>query len=234
MKSNRKYTLAKLIACFQAAMLDTGWVFIRDNPCRERKKTLSQKDYFETFDYVRLAQLELIAEHINHFSISGDCAELGVFRGYFAQKIQEFMPNRKLLLFDTFEGFDLRDIQVEKSLSPNSAHDDFSCTDIAKILTIFSDPNKLEIRKGFFPETARENDGPFAFVSLDVDLYQPTLEGLKFFYPRLSPGGVMLVHDYNNSRYPVVSKAVHEFFDGGVGFIPIPDKNGSILITKNS
>jgi O-methyltransferase len=67
-----------------------------------------------------------------------------------------------------------------------------------------------------------------------VDLYQPTLEGLKFFYPRLSPGGVMLVHDYNNSRYPVVSKAVHEFFDGGVGFIPIPDKNGSILITKNS
>jgi hypothetical protein len=44
----------------------------------------------------------------------------------------------------------------------------------------------------------------------------------------------MLVHDYNNSRYPVVSKAVHEFFDGGVGFIPIPDKNGSILITKNS
>jgi O-methyltransferase len=234
MKQNQKYTVARLIARIQAAMLKTGWVCIRDNPCRTRNQSLLQKDYFETFDYVRLAQLELIADHLNHFSIPGDCAELGVFRGYFAQKIQEFFPSRKLLLYDTFQGFDGRDIQVEKSISPNSAHDDFSTTSLTKLLSIFTDPDKLEIRKGFFPETAQENDGPFAFVNLDVDLYQPTLEGLKFFYPRLSPGGVMLVHDYNNSRYPVVKKAVHEFFESGVGFVPIPDKNGSILITKNS
>lgn len=65
-----------------------------------------------------------------------------------------------------------------------------------------------------------------------MDLYQPTIEGLKFFYPRMSSGGIILVHDYNNVRWPGVSKAVNEFFPMGVGFVPIPDKNGSVLIQK--
>lgn len=225
--------LASLIAKFQAKMLAvTGWALVRDNPCRDRHASLAQEGYFETFDYIRLAQLELIASHIRQFSIPGDCAELGVFRGFFAQKIHDFLPDRKLILFDTFEGFDNRDISIESAISSESARDAFHRTSCESVLSLFKDPKQVEIRKGYFPETARSTDGPFCFVSLDVDLYKPTLEGLKFFYDKMTPGGIILVNDYNNSRYPAVAKAVQEFFPTGKEFVPIPDKNGSALVFK--
>jgi O-methyltransferase len=144
--------LANLISKLQAKLLDTtGWVLVRDNPCRNRHLSLSQEGYFETFDYVRLAQLELIASHIKHFAIPGDCAELGVFRGYFAQKIHEFLPDKKLILFDTFEGFDNRDIDVESVISSQSARDAFHRTSCESVLSLFKDPKQIEIRKGYFP-----------------------------------------------------------------------------------
>ena len=46
--------------------------------------------------------------------------------------------------------------------------------------------------EGYFPETTVGlEDERFAFVSLDTDLYKPIYEGLKFFYPRLNPGGII-------------------------------------------
>jgi O-methyltransferase len=225
--------LSNVVSAFQEKMLHyTGWIVIRENPCRKRTADLSQEGYFETFDYIRLAQLELIADHIRQFSIPGDCAELGVYKGYFAQKIHEFLPEKRLVLYDTFQGFDERDINVEKVVSPESAEDSFGRTGVESVLSLFKNREQISIRRGYFPDSAQEADGPFCFVSLDVDLYKPTLEGLNFFYPRLTSGGMMLVHDYHNRRYPGVSKALREFFPNGSGFVPIPDKNGSALIVK--
>lgn len=225
--------VSNIVARFQATILKRmGWIVIRENPCRKRTAQLSQGGYFETFDYIRLAQLELIADHIRYFSIAGDCGELGVYKGYFAEKIHEFLPEKRLILYDTFGGFDQRDIRVERVVSPESADDSFDRTGIESVLALFKNQEKISIRKGYFPESAQDTDGPFCFVSLDVDLYKPTLEGLKFFYPRLTPGGVILIHDYHNLRYPGVAKAVREYFPDGVGFVPMPDKNGSAIVLK--
>ncbi len=49
----------------------------------------------------------------------------------------------------------------------------------------------------------------FSFVHLDVDLYESTLAGLEYFYPRLIPGGVILSHDY--SILAGVKKAFEDF-----------------------
>ena len=69
----------------------------------------------------------------------------------------------------------------------------------------------------------------FSFVSLDVDLYQPTLCGLKFFYPRMSKGGVIMVHDYG-SPWLGVALAVDEFSKENLLFpIPLADECGSVL-----
>lgn len=51
----------------------------------------------------------------------------------------------------------------------------------------------------------------FIFVNLDFDLYLPILAGLQFFYPRLAPGGVILVHDYFTKIYHGVKETVDEF-----------------------
>ena len=52
---------------------------------------------------------------------------------------------------------------------------------------------------------------PFAFVHIDVDLYEPTKDSLEFFYPLLSPGGVLLCDDYGSTRCPGALKACDEF-----------------------
>ncbi|WP_208873060.1 TylF/MycF/NovP-related O-methyltransferase [Fretibacterium fastidiosum] len=89
------------------------------------------------------------------------------------------------------------------------------------------------VKKGWFPETADGIDESFCFASLDVDLYQPTLAGLRFFYPRLSPGGYLMIHDFNNREYPGVRQAVREFCtETHAGYVCLPDFCGSAVIAR--
>jgi O-methyltransferase len=54
-------------------------------------------------DYVRSATLELLCKRL--VDIPGAAAELGVYKGPFAQMINKLLPDRKLYLFDSFQGF---------------------------------------------------------------------------------------------------------------------------------
>ena len=72
----------------------------------------------------------------------------------------------------------------------------------------------------------------YCFVNLDMDLYQPTYEGLKFFYPRMKKGGVILVHDYFSGFYlPGVKNAVYDYErDSGTTLLKITSECSSCLI----
>jgi O-methyltransferase len=50
-------------------------------------------------------------------------------------------------------------------------------------------------------------------VHIDVDLYQPTLDSLEFFWPRLADGGFVVVDDYGSSQFPGATTATNEFLD---------------------
>ena len=65
--------------------------------------------------------------------------------------------------------------------------------------------------KGYFPETTVGIEEAFCFVNLDFDLYNPTYAGLEYFYPRMSKGGVILIHDYFSVGWTGVKQAVDEF-----------------------
>ena len=71
--------------------------------------------------------------------------------------------------------------------------------------------NMCIFKKGYFPESLEDLEDTFAFVNLDMDLYHPTLEGLRYFYPRISTGGVILVHDYFTEIFPNIEKAVDDY-----------------------
>lgn len=62
----------------------------------------------------RTATMRLIAEQINAADVPGDVAELGVYRGDFAVLLNLAFKERRLHLFDTFDGFDERDIAAER------------------------------------------------------------------------------------------------------------------------
>ncbi|HXS55562.1 MAG TPA: TylF/MycF/NovP-related O-methyltransferase [Hanamia sp.] len=185
-------------------------------------------------DYIRLATLELIAHEIDKKNIYGNVAEVGVYKGKFAQYINQYFPSRKLYLFDTFEGFDEKDKKTEKDLGLNEATQDFSNTSIDAVLKLMPFPNQCIIKKGVFPETVAGILDSFVFVSLDTDLYEPIYQGLVYFYPRMQKGGYIFVHDVNNDSYKGAAKAVEQFCsEQKISFLPIPDSCGTGVFIKN-
>ncbi|MBS1599317.1 MAG: methyltransferase [Bacteroidetes bacterium] len=195
----------------------------------ERKRNID-KNYF---DYVRLATLELISHEINTKKLKGNVAELGVYKGKFAKYINLYFSERSLYLFDTFEGFDTRDIEHEKKQNFSEGSQDFSDTSIESVLKLMPFPKKCIPVPGFFPESANAINDHFVFVSLDADLYEPIYSGLQFFYPKLVSGGYIFIHDFNNDGYKGARKAVEQFCEEQkINFLPIPDFGGSAIISK--
>lgn len=189
----------------------------------------------EPWDNTRRDMLILLLRTIVEKDIIGDIAELGVFKGHTAKLIHYYMPERKLHLFDTFEGFTEKGVLVEKektNLSVSASH--FANTSLDGVRSYISAKNNnIVYYKGYFPESIPSDIGKlsFSFVHLDADLYEPILEGLKYFYPRMSKRGLIIVHDYN--AWPGARKAVDDFFSDKEELpIPMPDKSGSALIVK--
>jgi len=200
---------------------------------KEKIIDLFHQNCFDT----RIGTLHAIAQEIHERGISGAAAELGVYQGDFAKYINEFFPKQKLYLFDTFCGFDERDIAIEKQLS-QGAHDakkgEYYNHSIQLIISKMKFPDRCIIKKGYFPQSVEEGfEETFNFVSIDVDLYQPIYEGLNFFYDRLNAGGYIMVHDYNSSRFFGAKKAVRQFAtERGVNFTPLMDLCGSVVFSK--
>ena len=181
----------------------------------------------------RAATLELTSREVYRSHIEGATAELGVYRGDFAVRINHFFPDRKLYLFDTFEGFDVRDAEFDRNKNFSKASLDFSGTSEGLVLSRMEHPENCIIRKGWFPSTAEGIEDKFCFVSIDADLYQPILAGLEFFYPRLNHGGVIMIHDFNDVTFKGVRPAVKEFCDrNNIGYVCLSDQCGSAVITK--
>lgn len=198
------------------------------------------------FDYCRFRALELAAEEIYRNNIKGNVAEAGVAHGHFAKIINRVFPDRKLYLYDTFEGFSESDkrSELEKGYTSEewfSSAKDYRLKGAEKNMKIVR--SKMEhldnciFRKGYFPESAvNETAEKFAFVSIDMDLYEPVFAALNFFYPRLAEGGVIFLHDYNHAEFKGIKVAVEnfEYNYGKINKFPLPDVGGTLVITKNN
>jgi hypothetical protein len=91
-------------------------------------------------------------------------------------------------------------------------------------------PN-VEILRGWIPERFPEVSSlSFCFVHIDVDLYQPTLDSLSFFYPRLVRGGLIVCDDYGFSTCPGATRAFDEYMkDKPEKIIHVPTGQGFII-----
>lgn len=191
--------------------------------------------YVDLSSRARIDFLEKVALIINEKNIQGAVAELGVYRGQFAKEINRVFSERKLYLYDTFEGFPAADLlfEVENKLLLNDAGK-LTNTSAEYVLSQMPYKDKCVIRKGYFPETAVDDEKEvFAFVNIDVDLYKPLLAGLEFFWPRMVKHGYILVHDYFSFAYAGARRAVEEFAENHqVLFIPIGD-TASVALVKN-
>lgn len=95
-------------------------------------------------------------------------------------------------------------------------------------------PENIVIKKGFFPDTALNVKDFFCYVHLDMDIYQSTMDGLKFFWPRMVEQGIIMIDDYYNDHCPGVKKAVDEFCAAnGIGICFLPERRGTAVLTRN-
>ncbi|MDR1266880.1 MAG: class I SAM-dependent methyltransferase [Holosporales bacterium] len=195
-------------------------------------------DLHDPYDYCRGRALELAREEIG--DLPGSIAEAGVLYGSFARLMNRLFPDRKLFLYDTFEGHSKEDVgqasgngywrldsgELEKGecldyftqLYKEATREEFNAPEdippvqVAEyVIARMPFPERCVPRVGRFPDTAApDGEERFAFVSLDMNFYKPMRAGLEFFYPRLHEGGVIFAHDYNNPSQPGVKHAVRD------------------------
>ena len=223
---NRSYELAReVLGAYYTNLIRCSERLIRV-PLWTERETITGPE--SESDYVRLKTLEAICKRLS--DVPGCAAELGVYRGGFARWINLLLPGRRLYLFDTFTGFD-----VEESSDCGAgfvgAHRQ---TGVARVLSVLPHPERAVIRQGLFPATADGlEEERFALVSLDVDLEESTLAGLRWFLPRMEAGGCLLLHDYNNPMLPGVKRALarYEAESGRLRAVPLCDVNGTLVIS---
>ena len=183
-------------------------------------------------DLTRFYLFNLIFEQIQKEGMNGDLAELGVYKGNTAVLLAKFARAREktVYLFDTFQGFskdDLREIDADKPLA-------FQDTSLERVQSLVGF-EKVKYVVGYFPESAAviPADLSFCLVHLDCDLYAPMKSALEYFYPRLVPGGFLLLHDYSSLYWDGAEKAIDEFFAAKrERVVPIPDKSGTVVVRK--
>lgn len=179
---------------------------------------LSNYNQYDELTDNRVVWLRNFAGYAKEEKLEGNVAECGVYMGEFSYFINRYFPDKSLYLFDTFEGFDEQDLRVERSHNNDvflkSIFNDqsfFAGANEHIVLERMLHPEKCVLKKGYFPETAVDVNDQFCFVNLDMDLYQPMLAGLRFFYEKMCSGGVILMHDYFHPELPGVKQAVTEF-----------------------
>lgn len=240
---NKDYKFVESIFGKNYAKLVKGkYHLIRSVARDEVKKTgfeFFENDKMFKEDYVRVRILALCIDEIKRKNVSGSIAELGVYQGNFAKYLNYAFPDRLLYLLDTFEGFVEGEANREKA--DGNVNESFiqavKNTSVELVKSKMQTPDQIRVIKGMFPESLKgiELDNQFAFVSLDVDFEESTLAGLEYFYPRLSTGGYIFIHDYNYGYYDSVIKAIDRYeekYEVSLPKVPLCDADGTLVITK--
>jgi hypothetical protein len=158
----------------------------------------------------------LVLESIRRFEDRpGDVAEVGAYEcGNAICMLQSpvWQPGRPYYIFDSFEGF--------PDLSPHdprtfAAGDYATSKSVQEVVGYLAPYREAHVIKGYVPQTFEQipGDACFSTVFYDCDLYQPALDTFRFFWDRLVPGGLILVHDYfaQPGGFEGVKKATDEF-----------------------
>jgi hypothetical protein len=186
-------------------------------------------------DLVRFYALAFNLKQLLAEGIQGDCAELGVFRGNSASLIAHYarQAGKTTYLFDTFAGFAADDLDGAVPASVLDAFDDTSLDRVARLVG----HTGVVFCQGRFPDSIPPGlqAARFCFAHIDCDLYGPARAALDFFYPRLHPGGMLVLHDYANPHWPGIRRAADEFLaDRPERLVLLPDKSGSAALRKTA
>ena len=130
--------------------------------------------------------------------VSGDIVECGVSRGHSSYlMLKANSKNLKVFYgFDSFEGLSEPgdSDKITNNFSYKWKKNDLSTPISVAEKNLSQFPQRFKLFKGWIPDKFHEvSDKKFCLVHIDVDLYQPTLDSLNFFWDKLNKGGVLVL-----------------------------------------
>jgi len=165
--------------------------------------------------------------------LDASLAECGCYQGASAYFMAEAGAGSTLHLFDSFEGLSKPDEHdLASDNTPIYWHEGDLRTNESIVRNVLAGFDNVKFHKGWIPEKFKETENEkFRVVHIDVDLYQPTKDSLEYFYPRMIPGGVIVMDDFGFTSCPGAHKAATEFMkDKKQHIIHLPTGQGIILL----
>lgn len=166
-------------------------------------------DQVETTELKKILQLFMATA-----DVPGDVVEFGCYTGTTSVYLQRTMPaGKRLHVYDSFQG-----LPPKRPEDESPAGIQFKRGELAVSKSTFRQ-NFLKaglqvpvIHKSWFDELT-ESDIPdkISFAFLDGDYYESIKTPLKLIWPKLSPGSIVVVDDYQNEALPGAAKAVDEW-----------------------
>lgn len=170
---------------------------------------------------------------------AGDVCEVGCWRGLstyqLAQRIKDSGKQVGFHVFDSFQGlseFQDEDMCQEQKFDSDQIRSAFACP-LPMVQGNLSEFDFIKFYPGWVPERFPEvASSGFAFVHIDLDLYQPIRDSFAFFYPLMAPRGVIVFDDYGFTAFPGARRAVDEVLQelDNPLFVPLP--SGQAFLVK--
>lgn len=146
-----------------------------------------------------------IVERLDHsLQRPGDVIECGVFQGVTSILMAKLMEirqsDKKLFLFDSFQGLPEPDRRVDASLRFKKGAWAANRKEVEALLAKNNVLQRCVIYEGWFSETLQDlEDGQqFCFAYLDADLYSSTVDCLQHIWKRMGQFSVAVFDDYHH------------------------------------
>jgi O-methyltransferase len=168
-------------------------------------------------------------------ALNRDFAECGVNKGGYGRMIIEYLGTDRFTtsafyLLDTFKGFDRSLLSDSENVTMASRYQYENSIEAVK--KTFAPFPFVKIIKGSVPETLRSIDSDaFSFVSIDMNCVRPEIAAAEFFWPKLVPGGIMLLDDYGFAAH-IDQKDAFDLFASQVGVQVLSLPTGQGLMIK--
>lgn len=214
------------VSLYQEGLVHTGMT-LSDNFSKQQR-------FFELLQMVKCTLKK---------GIAGDFVECGCWWGHSTYMIAKLLQKNgfqgTLHVFDSFEGGlsekTKEDVNLRYKLNAKqilAEKTQFSST-MAVVQKNLKDFPFIKYYEGWIPSRFPEvSDKNFAFVHIDVDLYQPTRDALEFFYPRLLKSGCIVNDDYGLSAFDGCQTAIDEYMKNQEIGMFWPKSPGGCVIIK--
>ena len=206
-----------------AALESRGLVVFRPEPVNDEARLEGREWLPSAHTMIGMRRLDNLQESIESVlrnEVSGDLIEAGVWRGGAGILMRAVLKahggdDRRVWLADSFRGLpppspdrypadagDLHHTVPELAVSLEEVKANFARYELLD--------DRVRFLPGWFRDTLPQAPiERLALIRIDADMYESTLNALEALYPKLTPGGFVIVDDYGG--VPGCRQAVDDF-----------------------